>query len=120
MLSKNDEIRELFSIVEIDWTRVRCIMDGGVSFEFNQEINPRDFLSFAKEDVQSADTRGLVNALSNSKRAIDYQVDIVLDCLGIPPGNAGRRKLELLNEIGIVAPGIIKKIRDARNLLEAV
>ena len=63
-----------------------------------------------------------MNALSNSKRAINCQIDKMLLCYGI---NAKKwkltnlpKKLELLQELNIIAPNIVRKIIRMRNDLE--
>lgn len=75
-------------------------------------------MSFAELDIVGDDSRALVNGLSNAKRAIDAQIDLVYQSLYIKPEVLKKQKLEVLNDLGIVVPRIIRKIRDARNLLE--
>lgn len=102
------------------------------SLKFNFEINPEEFLDFAIKDIEKAGKHGLVNALSNAKRAIDCQIDGILMCFGIDPKETGKilkrldvekiddlpTRLHLLQEMGIIGSGIIRKIRQKRNYLE--
>ena len=88
------------------------------------EISPKKFLIFAKSDFKDNNEKGLINALSNAKRAISNRMDeiIKLSCLqkisskkrwNIP------RKMDKLNTIGIFVPRLLKKnITSKRNLLE--
>ena len=83
-------------------------------------INPHDFISFAERDIAGTDeTQALVNCLTNAKRAIDAQVDGVLSALGFSVKRRSfKRRFDILRDIGVVAPRIIRKVRHARNLLE--
>jgi len=43
------------------------------------EISPKTFLDYAKRDLsEGKDERHLVNALSNVKRAIDCQIELII------------------------------------------
>lgn len=86
------------------------------------EIEPIEFLEFAKEDIKNEDKKSLINSLSNSKRAIDCQVDKILKFLGINAKKMNLRnfpsKLEFLQCLGVFAPQIIGKVIKTRNYLE--
>ena len=109
---------DTFTSVGIDWEKAYAIIDGGDTLNYSFDITPNEFLQFSEKDFQGSDTRALINSLSNAKRAIDAQADVVLNCLGIKADVLSKPRIQLLNDLGIVAPRIIKKIRDARNLLE--
>lgn len=69
---------------KLDFSKIIIIPSGGgTSLKYDFEINPRDFLKYAKEDIASKEIRGIINSISNSKRAIDCQIDNVLYNLGI-------------------------------------
>src|SRR5579859_7489665 len=70
---------------KLDWTNLSFATDGGTGYPSRFEIRPDDFITFAKADFFKADTRGLVNALSNAKRAIDCQTDAFLIANGLDP-----------------------------------
>jgi len=90
-----------------------------ISLQFDDfEIEADEFMKFAEADLQQETTQGLVNALSNAKRAIDCQVDTVLGCFGLLARRNFPQKINILNELGIVTPRIIKKVVKARNFLE--
>jgi len=88
------------------------------------EISAKEFLTFAKSDFKNNDEKGLINAISNAKRAISNRMDemIKLSCLqkislknrwNIPT------KMDKLSAIGILVPGLLqRKITTMRNLLE--
>ncbi len=110
---------QFFKAVDFDWTRLRVETDGDMSLDHDFDINPEEFLKFAELDIEGGDERAFVNALSNSKRAIDCQVDKILHCLSI---SAKRQnfpsRIEVLKELGIVAPRILRKVINKRNYLE--
>lgn len=116
------ELETLFNLVELDWENSYREPDAGEILDREYDINPEEFLEFAESDIQTNDRRGLVNALSNSKRAIDCQVDKMLECFGINAKKWNLRnfpaKLDFLKDMGVVAPRIIQKIITTRNYLE--
>lgn len=88
------------------------------------EISAEEFLTFAKSDFNENNDRGLINALSNAKRAISNRMDelIKLSCLQkISSKNRWNipTKMDKLNVIGIFVPGLLqRKITAMRNILE--
>lgn len=86
------------------------------------DINPEDFLEFAKKDIKTNDLHGMVNALSNVKRSIDSQTAKIFHCLGIDKNEWNLRnyppKRELLEQLGVVSPNILRKVVTSRNYLE--
>jgi len=106
------------------------------------ELMPDDFLIFAKEDYKNLANRGLVGALSNSKRAIDCQVDWIISYLGFDYLNFNESnypnikllidefesdlncnkdcsfKLRFVQALEIAPTFLISKIRTFRNKLE--
>lgn len=88
------------------------------------EISAKEFLTFAKSDFKDNDEKGLINALSNAKRAISNRMDemIKLSCLQ-KIGSKNRwnipTKMDKLSAIGIFVPNLLqRKITSMRNLLE--
>ena len=89
----------------------------------DNSIKPVDYLSFAKDDLIKGNTRALVNALSNIKRAIDSQLDIILELYGILKLSTKEkwvfpRKIEVIHKLGIVSPNILNRINRKRVALE--
>jgi hypothetical protein len=88
------------------------------------EISAREFLQFATQDLDEHECdRHIVNALSNTKRAFECQVDCLLVAFGLFSLSKSRRwnlpwKREVLNSLGVVAPEILKRITGMRNILE--
>lgn len=92
-------------------------------YEIPFDIKPKDFLDFAELDLNSNLPHRFVNALSNAKRALDCQVVCLLDVFGLLKQADKKRwgfpsKIDALKKIGILAPRILTKINNTRNLLE--
>jgi hypothetical protein len=89
-----------------------------------EALEPRDFLNFAVDDsVALGDQRNRVNCLGNSKRAIDCQVDRLIQRLGYLPLARKDRwdiptKLKFIERVGVVAPRILRRLNTLRNRLE--
>lgn len=81
-------------------------------------ISPAQYLEFAEKDLRLGGARGLVNSLTNSKRAIDCQVFNLLSSLGLPEPYSFPARLERVQSLGLVAPRVIRKIVQLRNVLE--
>lgn len=103
------------------------ISDGDASVETQEhiktgfDISPREFLRFAEHDLNANYNHHLVNSLSNTKRAIDSQLDSLLIGFGLSQRAAKWNfptKVDYLNRVGILSPKILNKINKRRNLLE--
>jgi len=86
-------------------------------------LKPADYLNFARGDIIKGDVRALVNALSNIKRAIDCQLDVLLEMYGLLKLSIKKKwgfpkKIEIIQKIGIVSPNILNLINLRRNKLE--
>lgn len=107
----------------------------GTSFqEHSFDISPNDFLRFAKEDIKNADERGFINSLTNSKRAIDCQIDETIEILISNANNFNSGvndflqyfefesdipiKLRLIHALNLAPSLLISKSRTLRNKLE--
>lgn len=88
------------------------------AFDRVTPIKPKEYLEFAERDILGKDLRGAVNALSNSKRAIDSQLENIIKAFGLPKKRNFPERLEIIQSMGLVAPRIIRKIIQTRNLIE--
>ncbi|EPU2898376.1 hypothetical protein ACVU7V_004401 [Vibrio vulnificus] len=94
-------------------------MESAASFqEFPFALTSHQFLAFANKDLESNGEHGLVNALTNAKRAIDCQVDAILNTFGIKKKRSFPAKMEQFAELGMIAPRILNRIIRLRNYLE--
>lgn len=87
-------------------------------FEYSGSILPKNYLLYAQDDLESTLPHKHINALSNAKRAIDCQLDNICDAFGLRKQRNFPQKMELIGEIGLVAPRIVRKVIRVRNLLE--
>lgn len=85
------------------------------------DISPSDYVKFAQKDLEGSDKRSIVNALSNTKRALECQIDSLLLALELNTKSKKLNvpnKLKLLNDIGVIAPNILRKVNKHRNEME--
>nr|WP_025774446.1 hypothetical protein [Clostridium botulinum] len=134
-----DELR-----IKINWNNFYICKDANFySDDVEFDLSPEDFLMFAKEDYKILDNRGLVGVLSNSKRAIDSQIDWIISYLGFDylsfnefnypnikeiinkfeersnsSNNNTSFKLRFIQALEIAPTFLISKIRKLRNQLE--
>ncbi|MFO1514071.1 MAG: hypothetical protein U1F83_14315 [Verrucomicrobiota bacterium] len=131
-------LRSFIERAKLDFSDLYFTASDGTGLYSDYAIKPTDFITFAKADFYTPDTRGLVNALSNAKRAIDCQADSFLQSIGIDPdaidkqlgrdgmtsiafgktSKEGPLKFRLLEALGIATPSIVGRMRTLRNLLE--
>jgi hypothetical protein len=100
----------------------------GLSFEQSilPENPPQKYFQFAMDDINSAPDlteRVMINALSNLKRALHLQVEIIADAFGYQQYTKMKtshfpQKLEFCKKCGIIGPGILLKVNKIRNLVE--
>lgn len=113
-----DTIIDFLNKPETQWTS-----RGHIKIENQYEIKPQDFLTYAESDLTSNYSHNLINSLSNAKRALDCQVDILLMAFGFYKISKEKmwgfpKKIELIKNIGIIAPRVLLKINKVRNLME--
>lgn len=88
------------------------------------DMDPWEFLSFARQDLEEDSERGWINALTNAKRAIECRADELLTLLNFRCFSSRHRwglayKLQVLRTFNISAPDILMHyITSKRNLLE--
>jgi hypothetical protein len=111
-------VPELLKILNFDLNSLYVLPDASTNLDYDFDIVAEEFLRFAEKDLTQGDKHGLVNALSNAKRAIDSQVDKVLGCFGLLSRRNFPQKMVMLSDMGIIAPRIVNKVVKARNYLE--
>lgn len=87
------------------------------------DLSADKYLAFARSDLRQGSTRGRVNAVGNAKRALHCQVDSVLFATGFwtradEKGWSFPVKTELLEEMKIAAPNVLRKLNRLRNDIE--
>jgi hypothetical protein len=133
-------LKQFIEKAQIDWENVSVEPDSGpLDSDCPFDLVPQDFITFAKADLFTKDMRGLINALSNAKRAIDCQADSFITCLGLDPEDLSKQlgqigiaelkqdvqppndsplKFRFLAALGVATPAIISRMRRLRNILE--
>lgn len=113
------ELRELIEAVGIKRNQVWVFPSGSDFLNHEFDVNPEDFLEQAEQDYETGRNAALLNSITNAKRAIRCQIDKVVFCLGYDARSMRiASKIKLLKDLGFVAPRILRKVDDARNLLE--
>ncbi|HEY5583449.1 MAG TPA: hypothetical protein VIK78_03045 [Ruminiclostridium sp.] len=145
----NNEIIEktsdLYTRNKINWTEFYVQIDGCQNdspIEFN--IMPKDYLMFAKNNIKEkvTQTQNCIDAMSNTKRAIECQIDLLINTLGYDYKTFDKRnmypvtkafiksnfqeeqcdgltdRLKLLNILGLAPTLILSNIRKLRNQME--
>lgn len=77
------KLKELQDIVKIKWNKFYICKDCTISLHRTDfDVTPEEFLKFAKTDYKDNSKKGLVGAVTNAKRAIDCQIDWIINYLG--------------------------------------
>ena len=115
-----DDLRHFFHELEV--TRETAVLWGecGPSLDHVFDVTPEEFLDLAEQDFERGGDSARINCITNAKRAFECQVDKLLYCVGYDPRALGKiqKRLQRLREVGFLAPRILRKINDARSVLE--
>jgi hypothetical protein len=113
------ELKLLIDRLGITEDRAIMLLSGGSTLKSEFELNPEDFLERAEDDYELGGSAALLNSITNAKRAIHCQMDQALVSLGYTPNRWKLpKKVEVLAQLGFVTPRILKRVTDARNMLE--
>jgi hypothetical protein len=87
------------------------------------ETMPNEFMFYAERDLETNFEHKYINALSNTKRALDCQADRLLKLFGFYKLSQEKywgfpKKLEVIQRFDLVTPRVLTKINKARNLME--
>jgi len=100
------------------WNLIRIDPKGFRCLSYETPVTPKEYLEYADKDLLQGGDHGYMNALSNSKRSIDCQINNLLSVLGLSKSGNIHKKIERIENVGILAPRILKKVNKIRNLLE--
>jgi len=115
---KTLSFEEAKKLISYDLDKLIFEPDSGLDLDFPFEIEPEDFLNFAELDL-IGESPNFVNVLTNAKRAIDSSVEKVIKIFSLKPIRDNfPSKVNIVNEIGLVAPRILKKVIQNRNKIE--
>jgi hypothetical protein len=128
---------DIIKKIKIDLTQGYVNTDQWLAPYHDFEITPKDFLNYGKLDYKQNDKRGLINSLTNAKRAIDCQTDKIFLSFGINPDDFPKiindyiskstsspakkdlpAKLRFLQAINFAPAEIVTNVRNLRHKLE--
>jgi hypothetical protein len=113
------KLHELFDLLNIEVESAVATCSGGHCIESAFDLCPEDFIEQAEEDFEAGGTRAILDAIGNARRAIRCGIDKSLLGTGFDLKDMPfRRKIALLGDLGFVAPRIIRRVSEKRNLLE--
>lgn len=130
-----NKLLNIIKTTRIDFSKTVAVFHGGSGGIEYFEIRPKDFIRYAKEDFKLATQKGLVNSITNAKRAVDCQIDTILKYFGtdfdkIPSESEALinslhslkkdlpHKLKLIQALKFAPSGLTSKARNLRNKLE--
>lgn len=101
-----------------DWDQITIDPKSFMQLKHTTPITPKEYLAFADKDLLLGTTHGLINAISNAKRAINCQITSLLTVLGIENTGDIQSKLQRFEDIGLLAPRVSNNIYKLESLLE--
>ncbi|MBI6707074.1 hypothetical protein YA0599_02420 [Pseudomonas syringae] len=113
------DIKEFCLAHGLDMSKCGVALGGG-GFEMTElKTSPVEFLTLAEGDFERGGLAALVNATTNAKRAIVCQFDQLLISFGYSSLRWNvPKKIERLRALGLLAPSLLRKVVDIRNILE--
>lgn len=116
-------LKDFFQNINYDWDNCKIELGSGIQIlktEFEEfEITPSEFLNYAHLDFSLSDNHGYINALTNVKRAIECQCEIIHSSFGLSYRNLSfPKKIINLKKMGISPSMIFKNINNIRVGLE--
>lgn len=93
---------------------------GVVPLKIDMVLEPSAYLHFAVEDLnECTGKRSLINALSNAKRALHFQLEILSKALGYNCRiKSFPNLIEFCGKCGVVSPKVLSKLNKKRNMME--
>lgn len=87
------------------------------------EVTPKQYLGFAKLDLEMGNPRGFNNAANNIKKGIDCQIDTILTIFDYLQKTKTekwnfQKKIEFIESLEITSQKNIKKVLKLKNLVE--
>ncbi len=113
------DIKEFCIAHKFDMSKCEITLGGGSFGMADLKTSPAEFLSLAEDDFERGGLAALVNATTNAKRAIVSQLDQLLISFGYQPLRWNvPKKIERVRALGLMAPSLLRKVVDMRNILE--
>lgn len=113
------DIKEFCLAHGFDLSKCAVASGGGDFGMMELKTSPIEFLTLAEDDFDRGGLAALVNATTNVKRAIVGQLDQLLISFGYPSLRWNvPKKIERLRALGLLAPRLLRRVIDMRNILE--
>lgn len=93
------EVKDFFKEANLNYKDLSVTYSDNINFENYFDLTPDDYLKFSKIDLKQRDERGLINALSNAKRAIDCLIENVLRNFNINIKKLPKEALNFCDEV---------------------
>lgn len=87
-------------------------------FPFPYDVTPHMYLREAEVHLSRMSQGGDRDAVANAKRAIDCQIEAVIETLGLGVSGGFPSRVAAIRKLGLVAPRILEKINKLRNSIE--
>lgn len=121
-----EDITEVKDIIQfiLRADEIECDVVSGSSINIPiYDISPEEFLDFAESAIASGTKEGIVNAVSNLKRALDCEMDMFFECINLKrifdkKNLKFEKKTQFLASIGLFPIQTVNKLNLMRNKLE--
>ncbi len=129
-----DKLYKALERADLDYGNLVFELKSGSGFGLLKhfDIEPKELIRFAEQDLENRTRRGLINSICNSKRAIDCQIDSYLtqfeiefrklpkaaQCLIKSDENNKKSKVGLIESLKVAPSKLISRARSLRNQVE--
>ena len=126
LVYKSNNPKKLISLLNKYLTYAEYDASTGSILKFPDfDLLPYDYLEFAENEINSNDISSKINTVSNLKRALECELDTILNILGLNKGSCKKYyfanvpiKLDFVGKVGLVSPRSFKKLNTLRNKIE--
>jgi HEPN domain-containing protein len=113
-----ETIRTFAASIKLKQSNAYVEMGDGGALTYKMDILPAEFLYMA-ENALTGDPPNYVDAVSNAQRAVRSQIKYAIGALGFDGRKLKiKEQIKLLEQVGLLAPRILRKISTPRNLME--
>ncbi|MBM6855873.1 hypothetical protein H6B11_17400 [Mediterraneibacter glycyrrhizinilyticus] len=121
-----EDIRTVEDLIQFILQADEIERDGGGGSDIVipiHDISPEEFLDFAENAIASESKEGMINAISNLKRALDCEMDMFFESISLKSifdkkNLKFEKKTQFLAEIGLFPIRTINKLNSMRNKME--
>lgn len=118
-----ESVEILSNFLNLNLKKIEMDGSSGSALDFpNFDLMPHDYLDFAGKDISHDSKSSRINTVSNLKRALECELDILLHVLHLantkPYASNAPRKLDFMDKLGLLSPRSFKKLNTIRNKIE--